>query len=152
MNSLKLPELEFFDTSNHPDCHCVDMKPDIGVYSTNLKPPDGVTTDFALMELCGELKGSRTDDGFKDPTPRYDTHGSDAKRHAFEHPTGAAEETSGQITSYAAALLARQFRTHAFFFLLTGPSVRIICWDRSCAIVSEAILYASAPKILVEFF
>ena len=53
MNSLKLPELEFFDTSNHPDCHCVDMKPDIGVYSTNLKPPDGVTTDFARWSYVG---------------------------------------------------------------------------------------------------
>ena len=74
MNSLKLLELEFFDTSNHPDCHCVYMNPDISVYSTNLKPPDGVTTDFALMELWGELKGSRTDDGFKDPIPRNDTH------------------------------------------------------------------------------
>ena len=121
MNSLKLLELEFFDTSNHPDCHCVDMNPDISVYSTNLKPPDGVTTDFALMELWGELKGSKTDDGFKDPIPRNDTHESDAKGDAFEISTGAAEETRGQIASYAAALLARQFRTHAFSFLLTGP-------------------------------
>ena len=104
------------------------------------------------MELCGKWKCSSTDDCFKDPTPRNDMHESDTKRDAFERPTGAAEETRGQIASHAAALLARQFRTHAFSSLLTGPSVRFIRWDRSCAIVSEAILYVSAPKILVEFF
>jgi hypothetical protein len=137
------------------------MKPDIGVC---LQPFQDVITDFAQMELCGEFKGSRTDDDFKDPITRDDGVESDATQTegeigdpvsnywVFEHPTAAARETRGQIVSYAAALLAMQFRTHAFFFLPTGAAVRFIRWDRSCAIVSKAIQYDSQPEILVEFF
>jgi hypothetical protein len=67
------------------------------------------------------------------------------------HETTRGTDTLGQITSYAAAHLGSQFRTHVYSVLIVKDQARILRWDRSGAIVTEAIPYNKSP-LLVEFF
>ncbi|KAG2337172.1 hypothetical protein BDR05DRAFT_843162, partial [Suillus weaverae] len=60
-------------------------------------------------------------------------------------------DTLGQITSYTAAQLGTQFRTHAFSVLIVHDRARIIRWDREGAIVTSAINYNNEPH-LADFF
>ena len=57
----------------------------------------------------------------------------------------------GQITSYAAAQLGAQFRTHAYSVLIVKDQARILRWDRSGTIIMEAIKYNKVPH-LAKFF
>jgi hypothetical protein len=63
----------------------------------------------------------------------------------------SAFDTLGQITSYAAAQLGSQFRTHAYSVLIVREGARILRWDRSGTVVTELIDYNTVPH-LVEFF
>ena len=113
------------------------LKPDISVYtqgSHRSRP-----TDFSLMESHVEVKFDENDDPFHD---NYSPH--------FEHDTEASEDTKGQITSYAVAQLATQFRTHIFTILVCGGYARILRWDRSGAVVTAAFDYCD--RYLGEFF
>jgi hypothetical protein len=65
--------------------------------------------------------------------------------------SNAAKDTLGQITSYAAVQLSAQFRTHIYSILIVRNTARILRWDRSGTIVTEAFDYDQSPY-LVEFF
>lgn len=60
-------------------------------------------------------------------------------------------DTLGQITSYTAAQLGTQFRTHVFSVLIVRDRARIIRWDREGAIVTSPIDYNNEPD-LADFF
>ncbi|TFY64974.1 hypothetical protein EVG20_g5758 [Dentipellis fragilis] len=61
------------------------------------------------------------------------------------------KDTRGQITAYAAAMLELQFRTFVFSVLIMGDFARLIRWDRSGAIVTEAFNYQVDPEPLAQF-
>ncbi|RDB30034.1 hypothetical protein Hypma_013868 [Hypsizygus marmoreus] len=119
------------------------LKPDISGYKPDYKEqqagPIKKITDFSLMEVHMELKKAETDDGFEDEGP------------VFERDPDNAIDTRGQITGYATAQLALQFRTHAFSVLLCGSNARFLRWDRTGAIVSACFDYTK-EDLLLEFF
>jgi hypothetical protein len=82
------------------------------------------------METHIEVKFDENDDAFRHDTPD-----------SFENSTEASRDTQGQITSYAVAQLATQFRSHIFTVLVCGGYARILRWDRSGAIVTAAFDY-----------
>lgn len=70
---------------------------------------------------------------------------------SFVNDSNAGMDTLGQITSYAAAQLGAQFRTHVYSVLIVNDTARILRWDRSGTIVTEAIKY-NKSRYLVDFF
>ncbi|KZT19166.1 hypothetical protein NEOLEDRAFT_1246004 [Neolentinus lepideus HHB14362 ss-1] len=61
-------------------------------------------------------------------------------------------DARGQITAYAAAMFARQHRTHLFSIVVLGESFRLLRWDRAGAIFTERIQYVEKSELLCEFF
>ncbi|KAF8972155.1 hypothetical protein BDZ97DRAFT_1650153, partial [Flammula alnicola] len=99
------------------------------------------------MTGYGELKNDVSYEPFTLDQPLYSI---DAK-HPFEWDTMQARDTRGQLTVYANAIQATQFRTHSFSFFINKTSCRLIHWSRSCAIVTEAFDYTEM-KWLPMFF
>ncbi|KAF8514450.1 hypothetical protein BU17DRAFT_94560 [Hysterangium stoloniferum] len=128
------PELEFVDVHNHPaaDFDGKEVKPDIGVYSTHCGR-SGIM-DIKKTEMLFEVKYSREDDPFEDNRSRV----------FFHRETDAAIHTLGQITTYATAHQAAQFRSHAFSALLFRTYARLLRWDRSGVTVTGRIPYSSS--------
>ncbi|RDB30048.1 hypothetical protein Hypma_013882 [Hypsizygus marmoreus] len=139
--------LVLVNTSAHADMDAglfvpEGLKPDIGAYKpgyAKLQPLKKKVTDFSLMEVHMELKKGEADDGFEDEGPN------------FERTSDSGISTRGQITSYATAQLALQFRTHAFSVLLCGSNARFLRWDRTGAVVSSCFDYTE-KDLLLEFF
>jgi len=97
--------------------------------------------DSSLAEIFIEFKWNTDDDPF---------HGDD-NHTSLLRCIRKADDNLGQITSYIAAQLGAQFRMHAYFVFIMRGTARILCWDRSGAIVMEAFEYNRLPH-LVEFF
>jgi hypothetical protein len=91
------------------------------------------------METHIEVKFDENDDAFRDDIAE-----------SFEHDAEASKDTKGQITSYAVAQLATQFRVHIFTILVCGGYARLLRWDRSGAVVTSAFDYCD--RYLGEFF
>ncbi len=141
-----LPGLRIVDTSSHPDCNPRStlpflIKPDVSLYpgSTN-----EVKTNSSISEIFTEFKWHPKDNPFCDV---YDVGSSES----FLRGTQAGKDTLGQITSYAAAQLGAQFRTHIYSVFILRNTARILRWDRSGTIITEAIKY-NEDCFLVEFF
>jgi hypothetical protein len=101
-------------------------------------------TDSSLAEIFIEFKWQTSDNPFCHvPQP--------SNTSPFLRPSKAARDTLGQITSYAVAQLGSQFRTHLYSVFVVKDIARILRWDRSGTIVTEAIEYNNSP-CLVEFF
>ncbi|KAG1783472.1 hypothetical protein EV702DRAFT_959781, partial [Suillus placidus] len=60
-------------------------------------------------------------------------------------------DTLGQITSYTAAQLTTQYRTHTFSVLIIQDQACIIRWDSEGAVVTSSIHYNTEPH-LADFF
>jgi hypothetical protein len=134
-NTMKL-----VDTHDHPDPDSgiqfpEKLKPDFALYAHNSQRTR--TTQFSCMELWGEAKYDPNDDPFRDVG-------------TFEHPSKPSTDAKGQITSYAVAQLAVQFRTHIFSVLVFPLYARLLRWDRSGVIVTRAI--PLTDRYLAEFF
>ena len=109
-------------------------------------------TNSALAELFIEFKWNPNDDPFCDVHDvQCPACPAGATVQSFLRDTKAANDTLGQITSYAAAQLGAQFRTHIFSVFILKDTARILRWDRSGTIVTEPIKYNNSP-LLVEFF
>lgn len=104
-----------------------------------------MTTNSALTEMFIEFKWNSSDDPFNN-VPK-----SDSDDRSFLRDTKTAHDALGQITSYAAAHLGAQFRTHIFSAFIVKDTARLLRWDRSGAIVTEVIKYNECD-ILTEFF
>jgi len=50
-------------------------------------------------------------------------------------------ETAGQVIAYTTLILSTQYHMHTFSVLIINDYARLICWDRSGAIVTEPIYY-----------
>ncbi|KAI0765468.1 hypothetical protein C8Q74DRAFT_1169001, partial [Fomes fomentarius] len=82
--------------------------------------------NWALQRLSVEFKRGETGD---DP---YDDRGS------IETETDTRQKVRGQIMSYAKHVFRYQHRTALFFLFVNGNTFRMMRWDRSGVIVSEA--------------
>lgn len=98
-------------------------------------------TNSALAEIFIEFKWKSSDDPFC-------CTGGDG---SFPSTTKTARDTLGQITSYAAVQFGAQFRTHLYSIFICQDTARILRWDRSGTIVTEAIKYNESP-FLADFF
>ncbi|KAF8521191.1 hypothetical protein BU17DRAFT_32639, partial [Hysterangium stoloniferum] len=97
------------------------VEPDIQIYSPNFKRSG--LSDITQTKMTVEFKIA-VDDAFNDSGP-------------FEHSSKTACDTLGQITLYATAHQAAQFRTHVFLVLVFPKYVRFMCWDCSGIIIME---------------
>ncbi|THU78571.1 hypothetical protein K435DRAFT_737535 [Dendrothele bispora CBS 962.96] len=138
-------DFEVINTSVHPDCqhmsHTVNGRADVTLYPRHCGREK--TNDSAFAEVIGEFKREDSADVF--------VQGKNLSADGFAKNSGTASEALGQMIAYVTCQLAFQFRTHAFSFFVSGSSVRLIRWDRSGAVVSEAFKYAEEP-FLAEFF
>jgi asparagine synthetase B (glutamine-hydrolysing) len=108
---------------------------------------DKVKTDSSLAEIFIEFKMTSGDDPFLNLN---NLDSNPARRHVVCDGNGS-DETLGQITSYAAAQLGSQFRTHIFSVLIVRDTARLLRWDRSGAIVTESFRYNTC-SLLPDFF
>jgi hypothetical protein len=114
------------------------IKPDITYYNSPRSKTE--RADVESAELMVEAKFNDPDDPFeKVPTAN-----------GFLHSSERARQTLGQMTSYATAHLAAQFRTHVFSILLFRETARLLRWDRAGVVVSELIQLDTS--FLAQFF
>jgi hypothetical protein len=125
------------------------VKPDVSIYRANSDP--GVLTDSSLAEIFVEFKWDYPDDPFCDVYMVKLDPTSEETVKSFFRNTKTSDDVLGQITTYAAVQLGSQFRTHIYSVLIVKDTARIFRWDRSGAIVTEAIHYDKSP-LLVDFF
>ncbi|KAF8498369.1 hypothetical protein BU17DRAFT_72336 [Hysterangium stoloniferum] len=113
------PNLELVDAYNTPavDFGGKQVKPDIQIYSPNFKQSG--LSDITQTKMTVEFKIA-VDDAFNDSG-------------SFERSCKTARDTLGQITLYATAHQAAQFRTHVFLVLVFPKYARFTRWDRSSA-------------------
>lgn len=143
------PQLSFVDSHDFLDkkncskmnSKVFDIKPDVCVYPDG-QEPSTLNCDISTTEIIIEFKWSSSHDAFRQ-------HSTPIKS-VISH-TEKGMDTLGQITSYAAAQLGTQFRTHAFSVLIVCDYARIIRWDREGAIVTSPIYYNDEPH-LADFF
>jgi hypothetical protein len=83
-------------------------------------------------EMIVEFKNAVGDDAFNDKGP-------------FEHNSTNARDTLGQVTLYATAHQAAQFRIHVFLVLVFPKYARFMRWDRSGVIVTERVPFQIFP-------
>jgi len=141
-----LPGLCIVNTSSHADRNPrsslpFEIKPDVSIYPGN----STVTkTDSSISEIFTEFKWNTKDNPFCNVVDKNGWK-------SFLHDSKAGRDTLGQITSYAAAQLGAQFRTHIYSVFILRDMARILQWDRSGTIVTEAIKY-NEDCLLAEFF
>lgn len=145
------PHLNFVNSSSYVDCNprskfSFGVKPDVTAYENTTD----TKTNSATAEIFIEFKWNSTDDPFCD-VMSSECSNCHQPHQTFLNSSNAAMDTLGQITSYAAAQLGAQFRTHAYSVLIVKDTARILRWDRSGTIVTEPIKYNNSPY-LVEFF
>lgn len=149
--------LKFINSSTKVDCNPLldfpfKIKPDISVYSADLCPDPGELTDSSKVEIFLEFKWKYGDDPFCNVHDIKHPVGEDGRTvKSFLRNTKTAKDTLGQITAYAAAQLGSQFRTHIYSILIIKDTARILRWDRSGTLVTEAIKYDESDH-LAEFF
>ncbi|KAF8622964.1 hypothetical protein AX15_006607 [Amanita polypyramis BW_CC] len=133
--SLKLHNVA---TRAAPDFYEREIKPDLGLYSTELgsklKTNDIIVEE---AEMLHERKYDSSDDAFQDDGP-------------FERDTSAACDTLGQIALYATAHMTAQFCTHVFSLLIFPKYARLLRWDRAGVVVTKRIPVAESA--LAEFY
>ncbi|TFY83845.1 hypothetical protein EWM64_g159 [Hericium alpestre] len=163
------PTVDFRNTRNSPDTKLpyktmVDMsgfaKVDNPIDATPSPPSRPIQPNASIpnsekwtrMELPIECK-PKTEDPFLDPTEKQKKHKSwNPKAHQFEKLAWLGTRPRGQITTYASAHMACQFRTFSFSICLLGEDeARLIRWDRSGAIVTERFNYTKEKNVLAEF-
>lgn len=107
--------------------------------TVNQAPISSQTLLQESVEIFIELKWCSGDDPFGDV--QWVIDGKTVSVPSFLHETKSADDTLGQITTYAAAHLGSQFRTHVYSILIVKGTARILRWDRTGTIVTEAIQY-----------
>ncbi|KAF9479143.1 hypothetical protein BDN70DRAFT_709875 [Pholiota conissans] len=141
-------KFELIDTHDNPDTNSgalaqEDLKPDVTLYHSNCGRSR--VTDMSKAEVAFELKNSKLFDAFRDLTNSE----QEEDNKDFVRRTTKAKETAGQLTSYAVAQFAAQFRTHLFSVLILKNKARLIYWDRAGAVVTQ--LFDLTEKYLAQF-
>ena len=108
---------------------------------------------MGLVQLFIEVKKGVDQDIFTDPLEypppsdyrfTVDTSGEDEK---LSYRISAL----GQNAHYAHMVQTRQFRTCVFSLTISGSTARMMRWDRSGVLVTEAFDYKANPQTLIEF-
>ncbi|KAF8873779.1 hypothetical protein BD779DRAFT_1679046 [Infundibulicybe gibba] len=122
------PDLELVDTHAEPakPFDGKDITPSVIAYARSFRRTQ--TSDIVFAEIIPEFNYADTDDPFTD-RPKLSWSSDDPE--SFERDSRATRDTLGQITLYAAAHLAAQFRTHIFSLLVFREHSRLLRWDRS---------------------
>jgi hypothetical protein len=110
-----------------------------------------MVTDSSQVEVFIEFKWKLNDDPFCDvyDMKHPDKDGKTVK--SFLCDTKADKDTLGQITACAAAQLGSQLRTHIYSVLIIKDTARLLRWNRSGTVVTEAIKYNKSGH-LAKFF
>lgn len=136
------PGMKFEDTSSSPSTGTRSLKPDFCLYEEATAASQ--TTDFSTVEMCIEAKYSLSYDPFEDPDGKPNS--------SFEKDTVQANDTRGQITTYAVTQFSCQFRTFAFSVVIVKDHARFVRWDRAGAIISARFNYLEELDLLTDFF
>lgn len=96
--------------------------------------------------FCEVRKGDEDDPCDDNPGPG----GAFFKEMKSEDTQKKLDATTGQIASYAMAILSRQYRTHCFSIGVFGSKARFYRWDRAGVVISRAFDYKEKP-LLSEF-
>ncbi|KAG0698982.1 hypothetical protein DFH29DRAFT_1002369 [Suillus ampliporus] len=148
INTMKYftPQLSFIDSHNHADMvNCssftFSVKPDVCIYADATSRG----TDISTAEIIIEFKWDYCHDTFREVGD------------SIISPTDNSMDTLGQITSYAAAQLGAQYRSHAFSVLImpnffhryaqASPELRGIDTSVSPPSAEEAALARSRLKL-----
>ncbi|KAF8502581.1 hypothetical protein F5888DRAFT_1103862 [Russula emetica] len=145
------PELTFKNTTSSQDLS-KKQKPDIAIYWKLSGNHDRQRNlDFKAVDLWIENK-NKSDDIFRTLTElkREDNKDGDLESHV--RWTNSAYKICGQLIAYATALHHSQFRVFSFGVVLYGEKGRLLRWDRSGVIYTEAFEWAKQPDTLFEFF
>ena len=140
------PKLEFVKTTASQD-RSKKQKPDISIYwkQPGDKHESKQGLDFKALDLWIENK-NKGDDIFHTLTElKEDEEEED------DLWTNIAYKIRGQLTAYAAALHHSQFRVFSFGAVLFGEQGRLLRWDRSGVIYTEAFQWKTQPDTLFEF-
>jgi hypothetical protein len=146
------PELTFKNTTASQDLSRKKKKPDISIY---WKLPDNYDSerdlDFKAVDLWIENK-NKHDDIFRplSELKRDDEIDGDLESHI--QWTDSAYKICGQLIAYATALHHSQFRVFSFGVFLFGEEGRLLRWDRSGVVYTEAFPWKMQPDTLCEFF
>ncbi|KAJ3503931.1 hypothetical protein NLJ89_g8210 [Agrocybe chaxingu] len=119
------------------------IKPDISYYKkSRTPPPDSCITRARDMITFLELKVRDVDEPF-------DTRRTGGP---FERAANNARDTRGQLTVYANAIQAMQFRTHAFAVYINKARCRFMRFTRSGAVVTAPFDYTEVDWLAVFFW
>ena len=149
------------------------VKPDIGLYNIQDKnrgyimnfhkrAEDSSGDDaflyvayMGLVHLFIEVKKDADQDIFFDPPP---PEGPKPPKYKFTVDALSVDgglrtriSALGQNAHYAHTVQSRQFRTCVFSLSISGSRARILRWDRSGVLVTEAFDYKADPQILIDF-
>ncbi|KAF8495191.1 hypothetical protein F5888DRAFT_1907941 [Russula emetica] len=149
------PKLTFKNTTASQGRSKKKQKPTISVYwKPHGDKHDGEPgLDFKAVDLWIENK-NKNDDIFGTLTElrRDDETDSDLESHDSDRWTNSSYKICGQLFAYATALHHSQFRVFSFGVVLHGEKGRLLRWDRSGVIYTEAFEWAEQPDTLCEFF
>lgn len=126
----------------------LQLRPDLCLFKYNFDLNDDRNKNyFSVMEMWIEFKHEQAP--FADPPAGKET---DHTTHAFEVDTKSAQLTRGQLTAYAIAHHAEQFRNFSFSVSIVNPRARFLRWDPAGVAVTEEFDYVAKPELLVKFF
>lgn len=153
MNAIAecIPGLKAVNTCKEParsDFADLQLKPDVCLFKPNFDLNDFQNKSyFSVMEMWIEFKHEQAP--FADPPADNET---DHTTHAFEVDTKSARLTRGQLTAYAIAQHAEQFRNFSFSVSIVNTRARFLRWDPAGVAVTEEFDYVAKPELVVKFF
>jgi Fungal protein kinase len=146
-----MPHCQIVDTSRNPDNDSrkdKKIQPDLSVYDKDVDISEKVM-QYSQLQTFLEFKPDELSDPFCDPPSSFSLE----NRMEFEFEASSDKRTNcrGQLTSYVTEMTARQHRTRAFSIYLGDPCVRLMCWDRSAAVVTEKFNFRENSQPLIDF-
>lgn len=108
---------------------------------------------MGLVYLFIEVKKDTSQDIFTDPPegPRPPDYKFTVDTRSEAECLRPRISALGQHAHYAQVILTSQFRIRAFSLSISGTTARIMCWERSGVLVTEAFDYTANPRILIDF-
>ena len=130
------------------------QKPDISIYwnlpgDKHDSEPPGL--DFKAVDLWVENK-NKNGDIFRTLTELKEDEKKNGDLESHIRWTNTAYKICGQLIAYATALHHSQFRVFSFGVVLFGDKGRLLRWDRSGVVYTEAFKWKTQPDTLCEFF
>ena len=146
------PKLKFENTTTGRE-RSKKEKPDIAIYChpSGEKDDSKRGLDFKTLDLWIENK-KKDGDIFRTLTELKKLEKKDGDLESHIRWTNSAYKICGQLIAYATALHHSQFRVFSFGVVLFGEMGRLLRWDRSGVVYTEAFNRKTKPDALCEFF